>query len=36
MGIFWLFKSSKIKEHEFFEIEKEEKNTSLGLKIHIC
>ena len=33
---FWIFKSSKVKEHEFFEVEKEEKNTSLGLKIHIC
>ena len=32
---FWFFKS-KTKLHEYFEIEKEEKNTALGLKIHIC
>ena len=33
---FWHFKSKKPKEHESFEIEKEEKNESLGLKVHIC
>ena len=33
---FLFFRSSKIKQHEFFEIEKEEKNEKLGLKIHIC
>jgi len=34
---FLFFKGSKIiKQHEFFEVEKEEKNTKLGLKIHIC
>ena len=33
---FWIFKSSKVKKHEFFEVEKEEKNKNLGLKVHIC
>ena len=33
---FWIFKSKKIKPLEYFEIEKEEKNESLGLKVHIC
>ena len=34
---FLFFKGSKIiKQHDFFEVEKEEKNTKLGLKIHIC
>ena len=34
---FLFFKGSKIiKQHDFFEVEKEEKNTKLGLKMHIC
>ena len=33
---FLFFKNSKIKQHEFFEIEKENKNEALGLKVHIC
>ena len=36
MGFLFSKKSRVIKEHEFFEIEKEEKNEKLGLKIHIC
>ena len=33
---FLFFRSSKIKQHEFFEIEKEDINKTLGLKVHIC
>ena len=33
---FLFFRSSKIKQHEFFEIEEEDKNKTLGLKVHIC
>ena len=33
---FLFFRSSKIKKHEFFEIEEEEINKNLGLKVHIC
>jgi GTP-binding protein EngB required for normal cell division len=36
MGFLFSKKSRVIKEHEFFEIEKEEKNEKLGLKIHVC
>ena len=36
MGFLFSKKTRVIKEHEFFQIENEEKNENLGLKIHIC